>query len=87
MGTYCLLVCNHRSVAAATHGEMSEGAKVKAWLCERVEELSERRAGEVSKIWHAPAEGELPTHYSDGEPIPDWVFAVREVMLGRESSQ
>jgi hypothetical protein len=66
---------------------MSEGAKAKAWLCERVEELSERRAGEVSKIWHAPAEGELPTHYSDGEPIPEWVFAVREVMLGRESPQ
>ena len=66
---------------------MSERAKVKAWLCERVEELSERRAEEVSKIWHAPAEKELPTRFSDGEPIPAWVFAVREVMLGRESPQ
>jgi hypothetical protein len=74
-------------VGAATHGEMSEGAKVKAWLCERIEELSERRAGEVAKIWHAPAEGELPTHYSDGGPIPEWVFAVREVMLQRGSAQ
>ena len=74
-------------MTTATGEGMSEGAKAKAWLCERVEELSERRAGEVSKIWHAPAEGELPTHYSDGEPIPEWVFAVREVMLGRESPQ
>jgi hypothetical protein len=74
-------------VAEVTGEEMSEGAKAKAWLCERVEELSELHAGEISKIWHAPAEEELPTHYSDRKPIPEWVFAVREVMLERESPQ
>ena len=80
-------VCNHRGVNAAAGKEMSKGAKTKAWLCERIEELSERRAGEVAEIWHAPTEGELKTHYSDGEPIPEWVFAVREVLLERESPQ
>ena len=66
---------------------MSKGAKVKAWLRERIEELSDQRVDEVWEIWQTPRGAEPPTHYADGEPIPDWVFAVREVILRRESAQ
>lgn len=71
-------------MVAAMPEEMSEGAKAKAWLHERIEELSDQRVDEVWEIWHAPQDSEPPTHYSDGEPIPEWVFAVREVIQRRE---
>lgn len=64
--------------------EMSKGTKAKAWLHERIEELSDQRVDEVWEIWQTPQGSEPPTHYADGEPVPEWVFAVREVLLRRE---
>lgn len=74
-------------MSTATGEGMSEGAKAKAWLHERIDELSDQRVDEVWEIWHTPQDSEPPTNYADGESIPEWVFAVREVMLGRESAR
>lgn len=78
-------VCDHRGVVAQE--ERSEGASAKAWSHDRIDELSEERAGEVLEIWEAPAGVELPTRYADGEPIPDWVFALRDVFVRRRSQE
>ncbi len=67
-------------MGAATPEGMSEGAKAKAWLHERIEELSDQRADEVWEICQTPQGSEPHTHYADGEPVPEWVFAVREVI-------
>lgn len=74
-------------MTAATHGEMSEGAKAKAWLHERIEELSDQRVDEVWEIWQMPQDAEPPAHYTDGEPVPEWVFAIRDVVLRQGSAQ
>ena len=60
-------------MVAAMRGEMSEGTKAKAWLHERIDELSDQRIDEVWEIWHAPQESEPTAHYADGEPILEWV--------------
>jgi len=63
---------------------LSEGAKAKRWFHERIEELSDRHIDEVWEVWGAPRDSELPSHYADGEPIPEWVFALREAFLRQD---
>jgi hypothetical protein len=40
----------------------------------------------VWEIRQAPRGAELPTHFSDDEPPPGWVFGLREALLQKEAA-